>query len=107
MPKMPHNNRVSSSVALKTNDMWSSVIGHDPYASSADASDRAAGGGASLLEQSESLMLLAKMSKLSGTEIRGGCKKCGALGKFASLLRISNCFGIALYFMYFFLVSCF
>jgi hypothetical protein len=29
---MPHNNRVSGSHALKTNDMWSNIIGHNPYA---------------------------------------------------------------------------
>lgn len=29
---MPHNNRVSGSAALRTNDMWSKTIGHNPYA---------------------------------------------------------------------------
>ena len=29
---MPHNNRLSSSAALRTNDMWSKTIGHNPYA---------------------------------------------------------------------------
>ena len=38
--KMPHNNRVSSSVALKTNDMWSKTIGHDPYANMETESER-------------------------------------------------------------------
>jgi len=28
---MPHNNRMSASTALRTNDMWSKTIGHDPY----------------------------------------------------------------------------
>ncbi len=30
--KMPHNNRVSASVALKTNSIWTKTIGYDPYA---------------------------------------------------------------------------
>ena len=30
--RMPHNNRMSASTALRTNDMWSKTIGHDPYA---------------------------------------------------------------------------
>jgi len=29
---MPHNNRVSTSNALQTSDIWSKTIGHDPYA---------------------------------------------------------------------------
>ena len=32
---MPHNNRMSASTALRTNDMWSKTIGHDPYAAGA------------------------------------------------------------------------
>lgn len=69
---------MSGSLALKTNDMWSKTIGHDPYQSNAEVADR--NDKAAMVEQSESLMLLAKISKLSGTEVRGGCKKCGALG---------------------------
>jgi len=30
--RRPHNNRVSTSGALKTSDIWSKTIGHDPYA---------------------------------------------------------------------------
>lgn len=76
MPKMPHNNRMSSSAALRTNDMWSKTIGHDPYAeeTSGDASADAA------QEQAASIMLLAKMSNISGSEIRGNCKRCGGVG---------------------------
>jgi hypothetical protein len=33
--KMPANNRVSSSVALRTTDVWSKTIGYDPYAGAA------------------------------------------------------------------------
>eukprot|EP01039_Chlorochromonas_danica_P011084 gene11084-12344_t len=73
--KMPHNNRMSSSTALKTNDIWSKTIGYDPYAANADAqSDQQSEA------QKASLMLLARMSNLSGSESRGGCKRCGMLG---------------------------
>lgn len=60
-PRMPHNNRVSSSVALKTNDMWSKTIGFDPYAGNEATQDSKA-----REEQATSLLLLAKMSNLSG-----------------------------------------
>jgi len=33
-PRMPHNNRMSTSASLKTHDIWKSTIGHDPYAAS-------------------------------------------------------------------------
>lgn len=71
--------RVSSSVALKTNDIWSKTIGHDPYANDAEKSRLAEEEGLRK-EQSNSIMLLAKMSKVSGSDNRGGCKICGALG---------------------------
>lgn len=74
-PKMPHNNRMSSSTALRTNDIWSKTIGYDPYASSMEAKNDQESEA-----QKASLMLLARMSNLSGSESRGGCKKCGMLG---------------------------
>ena len=77
-PRMPHNNRMSSSVSLKTNDMWSKTIGHNPYAAADDAESNEKQ--EELAAQSASLMLLAKMTNLSGVESRGGCKKCGMLG---------------------------
>ena len=79
--KMPHNNRVSGSIALRTNDMWSKTIGHNPYANQSEAltqDDKNADNNSSIA--ANHLMLLAKMSNLSGVESRGGCKKCGALG---------------------------
>ncbi|KAG7358737.1 hypothetical protein IV203_015326 [Nitzschia inconspicua] len=30
--RMPHNNRMTTSATLKTSDIWSKTIGHDPYA---------------------------------------------------------------------------
>lgn len=77
--KMPHNNRLSGSAALRTNDMWSKTIGHDPYANQqVDTIDQMSQ--SNMASQSASLLLLAKMSNLSGMESRGGCTKCGALG---------------------------
>lgn len=72
--KMPHNNRVSGSSALRTNDMWSKTIGYDPYAATHEESKREDP------NQAASLMLLAKMANLSGVESRGGCSRCGMLG---------------------------
>lgn len=66
--KMPFDNRISASKALSTNDMWSKTIGHDPYASSNDSTLR--NQEAMLAEQSESLLQLAKMTKLSGDDSR-------------------------------------
>ena len=72
--KMPHDNRVSSSVSLKMNDIWTKTIGYDPYSTGNETqndeqSERAAG-----------LLLLAKMSNLSGSETRGACTRCGMVG---------------------------
>ena len=72
---MPHNNRVSASAALRTNDIWSKTIGHDPYAAAiGDVTVRPS------QEQNDSLRLLVKMSNVTCSESRGGCKKCGMLG---------------------------
>lgn len=97
--RMPHNNRVSGSVALRTNgkspdtlfrhflalfhvlsfslmlDIWSKTIGHNPYKNEDDDND-----GEEKSDQSAGLMLLAKMTNVSGSEIRGGCSKCGMMG---------------------------
>ena len=35
---MPHNNRVSASTALRTNDIWSKTIGYNPYAAEGEKS---------------------------------------------------------------------
>jgi hypothetical protein len=73
--KMPHNNRMSGSTALKTNDMWSKTIGYNPYAALDEDSVKKEDS-----NQTASLLLLAKMSNLSGVESRGGCKRCNMLG---------------------------
>lgn len=73
--KMPHNNRISGSKALATNDMWSNVIGHDPYASASLSSSSSLTN-----EQAAGVLLLAKMSNVSGDVSRGGCQRCGNIG---------------------------
>ena len=64
--RMPHNNRVSSSMSLKTNDMWSKTIGYDPYAADgAGSSSSSSGGGMATdesMERAKGIMALAKIS---------------------------------------------
>lgn len=76
--RMPHNNRVSSSAALKTNDMWSKTIGYDPYASG--KAEEQQNDDEESSKQAATLLMLAKISNFSGVESRGGCKRCGLLG---------------------------
>lgn len=74
--RMPHNNRMSASSALKTNDIWSKTIGHDPYAALINVSEK----NTQQSEQNANLLLLIKLSNVSGSESRGNCKKCGIIG---------------------------
>lgn len=76
MPKMPHNNRMSSSAALKTHSIWTNTIGHDPHAPEGEGADDRK----SKEEQAAGLLLLAKMSNLGGSSSRGACGKCGMAG---------------------------
>ncbi|KAL9181601.1 hypothetical protein ACHAXT_010406 [Thalassiosira profunda] len=66
--RMPHNNRVSTSNALKTSDIWSKTIGHDPYAAQseqdADAESNA--------EKARGLLELARHQNLAGGRSGGG-----------------------------------
>ena len=59
--RMPHGNRVSSSDALRTNDIWTKTIGHDPYAS-ADEPTRAVNNATE--EQQQGLLLLARLNSV-------------------------------------------
>lgn len=74
--KMPHNNRMSASSALKTNSIWTDTIGYDPYANGEENTEDAK----IASEQAAGLLLLAKMSNLSGSDSRGACKRCGMVG---------------------------
>eukprot|EP00284_Hemiselmis_tepida_P012959 CAMPEP_0174934746 /NCGR_PEP_ID=MMETSP1355-20121228/50799_1 /TAXON_ID=464990 /ORGANISM="Hemiselmis tepida, Strain CCMP443" /LENGTH=298 /DNA_ID=CAMNT_0016181379 /DNA_START=66 /DNA_END=962 /DNA_ORIENTATION=+ len=84
--KMPANNRMHSSAALRTTDMWSNVIGDD-FGKANDASGAAAGGsgqGNNAYEMSQNLMALARLSGASkGDAKRGACKRCGEIGHLA------------------------
>lgn len=73
---MPHDNRVSSSSSLKMNDIWTKTIGYDPYATGEDLHGKEEEENA----RSAGLLLLAKMSNLSGSETRGACTRCGMVG---------------------------
>lgn len=70
---MPHNNRVSASHALKTSDIWSKTIGHDPYA--ADTSEATAAS-ESNAEKARGLLELARSQNLTGGRSGGG-DACG------------------------------
>ncbi len=84
---MPHNNRLSGSSALKTNDMWSKTIGYDPYGDDLE-NKRKREEEKIANEQASNLLLLAKMSNISGTnDIRGACKKCNKVGHFSFQCR--------------------
>mmetsp|Transcript_27101 Transcript_27101/g.68294 ORF Transcript_27101/g.68294 Transcript_27101/m.68294 type:complete len:282 (+) Transcript_27101:3-848(+) len=85
--KMPANNRMHSSAALRTTDMWSNVIGDD-FGKANDAAGAAAAAGGSgqgnAYEMSQNLMQLARLSGASkGDAKRGACKRCGEIGHLA------------------------
>ena len=68
MPRMPHNNRVSTSVSLKTHDIWKSTIGHDPYAASEETEQHAK---KAKLDEEKSKVLL-QIARSQNIEGRGG-----------------------------------
>jgi len=86
--KMPAGNRMHSSAALRTTDMWSNVIGND-FGKANDAS--AVGGqkaAENAYEMNQNLMALARLSGASkGDAKRGCCKKCGEIGHLAFQCR--------------------
>ena len=57
--KMPHNNRLSTSGALKSNDMWAKTIGHDPYAGEGEKQEE------ENKAQAEHIMELARLSNVA------------------------------------------
>ncbi|CAI5714168.1 unnamed protein product [Hyaloperonospora brassicae] len=73
--RMPHNNRMHSSTALKMTGIWKNTIGYDPYA----AADEKTETSETSYEQAKGLMALAKLSNKS-SDVRGACKKCGMVG---------------------------
>ncbi|KAH7518629.1 hypothetical protein FEM48_Zijuj09G0191400 [Ziziphus jujuba var. spinosa] len=88
--RMPANNRVHSSAALRTHGIWQSAIGYDPSALNKD-DDK----GYSHLKSSNSgsepedenayasfqgLLALARITGSNADEARGACKRCGRVG---------------------------
>lgn len=59
--RMPHNNRMHSSAALKMTGIWKNTIGYDPYA----AEDEKQETSETSYEQAKGLMALAKLSNKS------------------------------------------
>lgn len=70
MPRMPHNNRMSTSASLRTNDIWSKAIGHDPYQ---DTEEQGPSGGqiTSRLDEDKAKTLM-DIAKAQNTEDRSG-----------------------------------
>ena len=63
-PRMPHNNRLSTSGALATSDIWSKTIGHDPYAGAAAAEEPS--GQEEQADKAKGLLELARHQKIAG-----------------------------------------
>ncbi|TDH65895.1 hypothetical protein CCR75_002043 [Bremia lactucae] len=74
--RMPHNNRMHSSAALKMTGMWKNTIGYDPYAAENEKQEKTVD---TSFEQAKGLMALAKLSNKSN-DVRGACKKCKMVG---------------------------
>jgi hypothetical protein len=73
------NARLSTSGALATHDMWTSVVGHDPYASKSELeSDKQ--GGAEINSEAKGLFQLARITGQTSGVTPGACKKCGMIG---------------------------
>ena len=69
--RMPHNNRMHSSEALKMTGIWKNTIGYDPYA----ADDEKTETSETSYEQAKGLMALAKLSNKSVGQNEAECKK--------------------------------
>lgn len=67
--RMPHNNRVSTSGALKTSDIWSKTIGHNPYAADHERED--AESAAANAERARGLLELARHQNASSNPTSG------------------------------------
>ena len=71
---MPHNNRMSTSHALKTSNIWSQTIGHDPYA--AENEQQSSEAVSASAQQSRDLLELARHQNIAnageGAGTRGG-----------------------------------
>jgi len=68
--RMPAGNRMSSSAALKTNDMWTKTIGYDPYAGEAEKEDQAQAKAEeeNTYERAKGIMEVAKLQNVQNAE---------------------------------------
>ncbi|ETV99678.1 hypothetical protein H310_07743 [Aphanomyces invadans] len=78
-PLLPHNNRMSSSSALKMTGIWTQTIGYDPYAQEGENRQQAEEAEAATRERAKGIMALATLSNQANVS-RGACKKCGMMG---------------------------
>ncbi|KAF0772574.1 hypothetical protein AaE_002273 [Aphanomyces astaci] len=60
-PLLPHNNRMSSSSALKMTGIWTQTIGYDPYAQEGDRQQEEEAAAATR-ERAKGIMALATLS---------------------------------------------
>jgi len=61
---MPHNNRMSTSAALKTSDIWSKTIGHNPYAAAGEKQEES--NSAADAAKAKGLLELARHQNIAG-----------------------------------------
>ncbi len=71
MPRMPHNNRLSTSASLKTHDIWKSTIGHDPYADTTEENEKTEKAKLDQ-EKAKTLLKLARSQNIEGSSNRNG-----------------------------------
>jgi hypothetical protein len=73
--KMPHNNRMTTSATLKTSDIWSKTIGHDPYANQAEEQkegDAASATSKATADKVKNVMEMAKTQNVTDGSNRDG-----------------------------------
>lgn len=71
MPRMPHNNRMSTSASLKSHDIWKSTIGHDPYADTTEENEKTEKAKLDQ-EKAKTLLQLARSQNKEGSNSRNG-----------------------------------
>ena len=94
--RTPHNNRMSTSGSLKTHDIWSKTIGHDPYAN--ENEEDSAGNAANALDNAEkakSVMEMARTQNVTDGADRHGFTAKLYLGLKKGKIRKSDISGLA------------
>ncbi|RHY29859.1 hypothetical protein DYB32_004805 [Aphanomyces invadans] len=67
-PLLPHNNRMSSSSALKMTGIWTQTIGYDPYAQEGENRQQAEEAEAATRERAKGIMALATLSNQASSD---------------------------------------